>query len=216
MPIICPTITAFGTQSYREQIERIKPFSERIHIDLMDGEFAPTISPGLSEVWWPPLLIADIHLMYERPMEQIDELVRLRPNLVVIHQETVGNHVEFADQLRQAGIKAGLAVLHDTPIEQIFETMQSFDHILIFSGDLGHHGGTSDTRLLDKVRAVRERQPTVEIGWDGGVNDLVAPILLEGGVDVLNVGGYIQRADNPENAYAKLKEIKITPSSTEG
>ncbi len=53
MAVICPTVTAYDPHEYREQMERVEPFAKRIHIDLMDGHFAPTKSPGLKHVWWP-------------------------------------------------------------------------------------------------------------------------------------------------------------------
>jgi ribulose-phosphate 3-epimerase len=206
--VICPTVTAFDTHEYRVQMERLEPFGERIHIDLMDGKFAPTISPGLDQIWWPDKLTADIHLMYQNPTAEIDQLLHLKPRLVIIHQEAAVNHREFADRLRQHGIKVGLAILASTTVEQIHERILSFDHVLVFSGDLGKHGGTADMTMLDKVSRIREYSPDVEIGWDGGVNDQNALALITAGVDVLNVGGFIQNSTDPAAAYAKLKAIK--------
>ncbi|MGI0133798.1 MAG: hypothetical protein ACREBW_02415, partial [Candidatus Micrarchaeaceae archaeon] len=81
------------------------------------------------------------------------------------------------------------------------------DHVLIFSGHLGHFGGSADTRLLAKVRELRSLKPSVEIGWDGGVNATNAAELAAGGVDVLNVGGFIQHAVNPVQAYSYLEDL---------
>jgi ribulose-phosphate 3-epimerase len=75
--------------------------------------------------------------------------------------------------------------------------------VLIFSGKLGHFGGHADLDLLDKVRQLKEIKPTLEIGWDGGVNDQNAAELAHGGIDVLNAGGYLHGKD-PAAAYAKL------------
>ena len=186
-------------------MERLLPFAQRVHIDLMDGEFAPTKSPGLDQVWWPHELTADIHLMYQRPMESVEQLIKLKPNLVVIHNEADVHHMDFAARLHQHDIEVGLAILHDTPIEHAYQIMHSFDHVLVFSGDLGKHGGVADLGLLDKVRKIRDHHPEVEIGWDGGINDQNAPALIEAGVAVLNVGGFIQNADDPARAYAKLQ-----------
>ena len=208
MSIVCPTVTAYDTHDYRVQMERLKPFTERVHIDLMDGKFAPTLSPGLEQVWWPDKLQADIHLMYQNPMPHIDQLILLKPNLVIIHEEANVVARDFAVQLRQYGIKVGLALLHDTPVDQIRETLLSFDHVLIFSGDLGKHGGTADLSILNKAAKIREYNPNVEIGWDGGITDKNAHDLLAGGVTVLNVGGFIQNATDPADAYAKLKAIR--------
>ena len=207
MAVICPTVTAYDPHEYREQMERLQLFAKRVHIDLMDGQLAPTVSPGLDKIWWPEALIADIHLMYQRPMNYLDQLVKLEPHLVVIHYEAEVDHAHFATHLREHGIKAGLAILQPTPAEAISDLMKSFDHVLIFSGDLGHHGGQADLGLLGKVRNVRKNYPEIEISWDGGINDQNAKQLVEAGVDILNVGGFIQKAEDPAQAYHLLEDL---------
>lgn len=207
MADICPTITAFDPHEYREQVERIAGFTKRLHIDLMDGEFAPTKSPPLEQVWWPHDITADIHLMYKRPMEHLDILLKLKPNMVIVHNEAEVHHMEFAAHLHEHDIKVGLAILQETPVEYAFQIMHSFDHVLIFSGHLGYHGGKADLSLLDRVKKVKQHHPEAEIGWDGGVSDENAKALLDGGVDVLNVGGFIQKAEDPEGNYEKLRKL---------
>jgi ribulose-phosphate 3-epimerase len=207
MPTICPPVTAYDMHDYRAQIERITPFAKRIHIDLMDGEFAPTKSPELARIWWPLDVETDIHLMYQRPMEALPQLLKLKPRMVIIHNEVDVHHMLFAAELHKAGILSGLAILHDTPIEYAFQIMHSFDQILIFSGHLGYHGGEADMGLLDKVHKVAQHHPDCEIAWDGGINEQNAGELIQGGVDVLNVGGYIQKSENPQKAYATLETV---------
>jgi ribulose-phosphate 3-epimerase len=204
--VICPTVTAYDEYEYNEQIKRLRPFAKRLHIDLMDGKLAPTVSPPLSHVWWPHEITADIHLMYQQPMDSLEELIRLKPNMVIVHNEAHVHHMHFAAELHKAGIKAGLAILRDTPVEWAYQIMHSFDQVLIFSGNLGYHGGAADLGLLDKVRKVREHHPEVEIAWDGGINDRNAAQLIAGGVQVLNVGGYISLSAEPERNYDKLDE----------
>lgn len=206
-PVICPTVTAFEPHGYREQMERAAKFADRIHIDLMDGEFAPTISPDLLQIWWPHNVIADIHLMYQRPMDHLQQLIKLKPNMVIIHNEVEVHHMHFAAELHKHDIKTGLALLKDTPIEWAEQIMHSFDQILIFSGDLGHHGGEADMQLLKKVKYVRSNHPEAEIAWDGGINDQNAQALIEAGVNVLNVGGFIQKSETPQEAYDKLVSV---------
>lgn len=207
MAVICPTVTEYDLHSYRARMEQLVPFAERVHIDLMDGKFAPTVSPPLESVWWPEEMIADIHLMYEDPMVQMGQLINLKPYLVIIHAEADVNHDEFAGKLHNAGIKAGLALLQRTSVEEAMGKLKAFDHVLIFSGDLGRHQGKADLGLLDKVREIRRRFPDIEISWDGGVNDRNARQLAEAGVDVLNVGGFIAGAEEPGQAYAKLETV---------
>jgi len=204
---VAPTITAYDTHEYRAQMESIAGFAERVHIDLMDGQFAPTHSPGLEHVWWPHSVQADIHLMYQLPATAMAKLVELKPHLVVIHAEARVDHSLFAAHLHKAGIKAGLALLANTPVEKVEKYLHSFDHVLIFSGKLGYHGGKADLMLLEKVKAVRYLHHEAEIGWDGGITSRNAPLLVELGVDVLNVGGFIMKDPEPEIAYAKIKEV---------
>jgi ribulose-phosphate 3-epimerase len=207
MADICPTITSYNAHTYRTQMERIEPFAKRVHIDLMDGDFAPTRSIEPDQVWWPPRLTADIHLMYKQPAEHLSTLIKLRPHLVIVHAEAETDHRKVADQLHQAGIRAGLALLQDTPVEHTETILKYFDHVLVFSGHLGYHGGEADLKLLDKVRKIQELHPHAEIGWDGGINDKNAKQLTEADVEILNVGGFIQKSPEPDVAYAKLREV---------
>lgn len=150
MATICPTVTAFDAHDYRAQMELVTKFAERVHIDLMDGIFAPTKSPSLDQIWWPEDVTADIHLMYQNPMNYLDKLVQLKPNLVIIHYETQDNLAHMATHLHENGIKTGLAILSETPAEKAFDLLPCFDHVLVFSGKLGYHGGEADLSNLEK------------------------------------------------------------------
>lgn len=207
MVVICPTVTEYDPHSYRQRMEQLAKFAKRVHVDLMDGVFAPTKSPDLEKIWWPAELEADLHLMYQKPMESVDQLVKLRPRLVVIHLEAEVDHKDFAAKLHAAGIKAGLAVLQHTSLESAADILLEYDHAMVFSGDLGKHQGTADLSLLAKVRNLRAQYPDIEISWDGGINDTNATQLIEAGVTVLNVGGFIAGAEDPQAAYAKLETV---------
>jgi len=203
---ICPTVTAFEPHEYREQMERAADFAERIHIDLMDGEFAPSQSPDLLQVWWPHNIYADIHLMYQRPMDHLQQLIKLKPHTVIVHNEADVHHMHFSAELHRHGILTGLAILKETPIEWAEQIMHSFDQVLIFSGNLGYHGGEADLGLLEKVKYVKKHHPEAEIAWDGGVNDQNAKVLKDAGVSVLNVGGFVQKSTDPKAAFNKIKK----------
>lgn len=204
MAVICPTITAYDPHEYREQIEQIEAFAKRIHIDLMDGVFTPKQSPSLDQIWWPEHITADIHLMYERPGAYVDQLIKLKPHLIVVHYEADLDHAQFAAQLHQHGIKAGLAILQDTSVEEAAPILENFDHVLVFSGNLGFHGGEFDSKQLEKVRAIRDAYPEIEISWDGGIKADNAKRLIEAGVQVLNTGGFIQKSADPAKAYDQM------------
>lgn len=209
MVVICPTVLADNSHVFREQIEKIAPFAERVQIDLTDGLFTPRQSVSLEQVWWPKHLQADIHLMYKNPAHYVEQLIKLNPSMVIIHAESDGNFFDIAKELKSNGIKVGVALLKPTPVDKIIEALSFIDHVLIFSGDLGHFGGMADLGLLEKVKKLKTIKPKIEIGWDGGVNLSNAKQLADGGVDVLNVGGFVQKSAQPQIAYAKLREAII-------
>jgi len=208
MPTICPTITAYSQEDYKKQIEKVVDFSYRLQIDLTDGQFAAVNTVKPENAWWPAGAKADIHLMYKNPIAAIKKLIRHQPNLIIIHAEAEGDFREVVNLCRHHKTRLGLALLPPTEVEAIKSALSSIDHLMIFSGNLGHQGGSSaDLSLLDKVAAAKQLNPKLEIGWDGGVNDQNIAELVYGGVDVINVGGYIQAATNPEKAYETLQRI---------
>jgi len=200
---ICPTILASDPHEFRAQTERVAGFARRLHIDLTDGEFAPSSTISLDRVWWPGGVAADLHVMYQQPFEHLEALIGLGPQLVIVHAEAEGDFIHFANAMHRHGIEAGVALLPETPVEKIQPSLALTDHVLIFSGNLGAVYLT----LHDKVKALKSLKPSLEIGWDGGVNDQNAQALTRGGVDVLNVGGFIQQAEDPAAAYARLEAV---------
>lgn len=203
MPAICPTVLASTTDEYSEQIKRVG-FAPRIQLDFMDGVFAPTKSIDLSEAFWPNEIKADLHLMYQTPADYIDVILEKKPNLVIIHAEADVDHLDFATKLHNAGIKTGLCVLPETTIEMVKDYLPSYDHLLIFGGKLGYFGGNADLGQVSKIEEAKLINPDLEFGWDGGANDQNAKQLVDSGIDVINVGGFIQKAESPEAAYQKL------------
>lgn len=203
---ICPTITADTPVLYREQIKRVSEFASRIHIDLADGVLAPQKLVDVDTVWWPGGMRADLHVMYQQPFEHIEAFRALAPQLVIVHAEAEGDFVGFADYMHRHGIEAGVALLQDTDVTTITPALGVIDHVLIFSGQLGFFGGQVDLKLLEKVRLLKRLKPTLEIGWDGGVNATNARALKDGGVDVLNVGGFIHKNMHPAVVYEKLRQ----------
>lgn len=210
MAQVVPTITAENPHVYREQIERVQNFAKRIHIDLMDGRFTPNKSIEVKQAWLPQDITSDIHLMFENPQEALEDLLKLKPHLVVIPAEATINFAEFADALHGSGIKCGLALLKDTSVETIKDKLAVVDSVTIFSGNLGYQGGSvADLDLLEKVAKSKALNPDIEVGWDGGINETNVRALSAAGVEVLNTGGYIQYASDPEEAYKLLESLVV-------
>lgn len=203
---ICPTIDVEDTEAFQAQMERAAQFAHRVHIDLGDGKFTPNKLVSIEDIWWPGGVRADLHVMYEKPFKYLHPLIALGPQLIIIHAEAEGDFAAFAETAHHHGIEIGLALLQKTSVDSIKPALEYTDHVLIFSGNLGYQGGsTADLGLLQKIKEVKAVKPSIEIGWDGGINDKNIRQLIEGGVEVANVGGYIQHSNNPARAYETLQ-----------
>lgn len=203
---VVPSITASHADAYAEQIAHVADFASRLHIDIADGRFTPNKLIDTSQIWWPGGIRADVHVMYRRPIEVIDTLIALQPQLVIVPAEADGDFALFAKRLHYHGIEAGVALLPETPVSAILPALELIDHITIFSGDLGHFGGTIDLSLLSKAHEIRKLSHRVEIGWDGGVNDTNIRQLADAGVEVMVSGGFLQKAPRARDAYDTLKK----------
>lgn len=208
MSVIAPSITVETEEQYKAAVERIQPFAKRVHIDVSDGQFAPVFMVPPEKLWWPKEWVVDIHAMVSQPAEYVDQLIALKPNLITFHAETGVNLDPIFEKIKGAGIKAGVALLKTTVPSTVANIIKAADHVLIFSGDLGHYGGTASLMQLEKIRFIKNINPNVEIGWDGGVSIDNAFTLAQGGVNVLNTGGAVNNAADPASVYdTMVKEI---------
>jgi len=208
MAEIAPTILTETLDEYKASVDRLTPFAQRVHIDISDGEFTPNFLLGEAQLYWPKEWRVDIHAMVMRPSEHLAQLIALKPNLIVFHAEVQEDRAALINQIKAAGIKAGIALLKTTVPSTIADVIKLADHVMIFSGDLGKNGGTASLMQLEKVRLIKAINPAVEIGWDGGVNIENAYTLAQGNVNVLNTGSAIATAEDPAEVYAALtKEI---------
>ncbi len=208
MSVIVPTLMVETIDQLRESTEKLQTFARRVHIDISDGEFAPTFLLNEQQLFWPEGWDVDVHAMVARPSEHIAQLIKLKPTMVIFHAEVQEDLLPSLSALKQAGIKAGIALLRTTVPTTIQPLIQAADHVMIFSGELGKFGGTASMMQLEKVRLIKRLKPEVEIGWDGGIKIENAYTLTQGGVEVLNVGGEISNSQNPAETYNQLvKEI---------
>lgn len=203
MGTICPTVTAYSTEEYNEQLSTVSKFARRIHIDTGDGIFTKKMV-GIEDMEFPTDLTVDVHVMHKNPSLVTSHLIALRPHLIVLHAEASGIGPEL-EKIQAAGLKTGIALLQGTTVKSVAGLIQTCDHVLIFSGSLGSFGGTVDYSLLQKIDEIRVINPRAEIGWDGGINVDNVHQLFQGGVDVLNVGGAIHKANHPENVFRDLE-----------
>lgn len=204
MTVVVPAILADSADAYKAQVERLDGIVQRVHIDITDGEFAPTFTVSAAQVWWPKEWSVDIHAMVARPSEHLETLIGLKPQMLIFHAETAEDIVPILKRIKKVGIKAGLALLRTTVPSTVAAAIKEADHVMIFTGNLGQYGGEASLMQIEKVRLVRQIKPAVEIGWDGGANVDNAYSLAQGGVDVIDVGGAIASATDPKEMYERL------------
>lgn len=204
MSIIAPCITVETEAQYKALVDKYQKFAQRVQVDISDGKFAPVFLLPPDKIWWPKDWLVDIHAMVEKPDEYIDNLINLKPHLIIIHAESEINLLSIIEKIKKFGIKAGVALLRQTVPEDVADVIRAADHVLVFSGDLGHYGGNASLIQLEKVRLIKQINPNVEIGWDGGASVDNAFTLSQGGVNVLNVGGALANVDDPEAVYNNL------------
>lgn len=208
MSVVCPTVTCQSDDlhEYRRQMEKVE-FADRIQVDLMDGIFTPTKSPDIDDIWFLEDKTIDLHLMYQNPADVLNQVLDLHPSLLIVHAEADVDVATLSGALKQADIKLGIALLQQTKVSDLLDYIGYVDHVLIFSGDLGRFGGSADLSLLSKISQIKQLKPGIEIGWDGGINESNIKALSDGGVDVMNVGGYIQNSEDPIANYKKLTNL---------
>ena len=201
---IVPTILTDNKQDYRAQAERINVFTRRVQIDVTDGVFAPTQTLDITNVWWPRNWEADLHLMAAYPSQHLDTILKLSPSLCILHAEASEDLLPSFQQLKEAGIKVGVALLPSTFPGDVQHYIQAADHVLIFAGQLGVQGSPADLMQMEKIPLVRNMKPEIEIGWDGGANMTNVRALAHADLDVINVGSAISQAPDPAQAFQEL------------
>ena len=202
---VVPTLMTDNKQVYRNLAEIFNTFTRRVQIDVTDNEFTPNRTLDITNVWWPNDWQADLHFMATHPSLYMDTILKLRPSLCILHAEADEDLMPSFAKLKAANIKTGLALLPQTYPGKVKQYLETIDHVLIFAGSLGQQGVGSDLMQMEKIPLIREIRPTVEIGWDGGANMSNIRALAHSGLDVINVGAAISKADDPAAAFRMLK-----------
>lgn len=204
MPVIVPTITTDNLETFNANLQAFSQFSKRIHVDVSDGTLAPTNLVPLSSINNIEGITMDIHVMSARPSEHLNDILRIKPSLCIVHSEVDDDLQALFGALKNAGIKVGVVLLRNTYPKRVQERIAMADHVMIFAGQLGSQGGTIDLLQMEKVPLIRAIKTDLEIGWDGGVNLSNVRAVAHSGVDVINVGSAISQASDKAAMYQSL------------
>ncbi len=205
--IIAPTLLTADANEFTNLIGLFPTFAKRMQIDVVDGSFVPTTTiPESAITALPTTIPVDFHMMVARPSEHLPHILRLKPSLCIFHAEATEDLLPIFAQLKQAGIKAGVALLQRTYPGSVEQYIKAADHVLIFAGALGKNGGAADLLQVEKVKLVRAINPNVEIGWDGGVNMDNVRTLAHSDINILNAGSAMRTEDPKATWEAMMKE----------
>ncbi|MBR5621552.1 hypothetical protein IKW75_03695 [Candidatus Saccharibacteria bacterium] len=204
MAQIVPAILTNDPNEYKKQIEIFQPFAKRIQVDISDGSFAPGVTIPVANVWWPQGMAVDLHMMVVRPSEHLQLILQMKPSLCIFHAETGEDLVLVFEQLRAAGIKAGVALMKPSYPEDFRRYIEAADHVLVFAGDIGRQGSQADMLQTEKIPLIKAINSNCEIGWDGGGNLRTARAIVRAGADVVNVGSALTTATDPGAVFEEL------------
>lgn len=203
---IVPAILVNTREEYIKQMKTALTFAKRVQIDISDGIFTEKATVKLEELPNPGGIEIDLHMMVQKPSEYLEIIKNFNPTMCIFHAEARENLLPAFEKLREAGIKPGLALYKTTFPGDVKEYIAASDHVLIFAGELGEQGSEADMIQVEKEALIREINGTIEIGWDGGARLENVRALAHAGIDVINVGSAIFRAEDPAGAYKLLSE----------
>ena len=215
MTQVSPSLLASDFTRLGEAVGTInRSHASMIHVDVMDGMFVPNISIGfpvisaISRVAEKPL---DVHMMVTDPGRYINEVRDSGGWLMCVHYEACTHLHRDISAIHDAGMKAGVALNHATPVELLEDIIDDVDLVLLMSVNPGFGGQKFIPNTISKVKRLRQmiarRNSGAMIEIDGGVDLTTAPALIAAGADVLVAGSFVFKAPDPIGAINALSEL---------
>lgn len=210
--LISPSLLSADFGHLSADLEMInRSQAQYLHLDVMDGVFVPNISFGFPVIKAVQSLCdkpLDVHLMIVEPQHYISQVRDCGAEIMTVHYEACNHLHRVVQQIKDAGMKAGVAINPATPVMLLRDIVADVDLVLLMSVNPGFGGQKFIEGTLRKIADLCElngqcgASPLIEV--DGGVNDVTGARLAQAGAQMLVAGSYVFKHPNPEEAIAKL------------
>lgn len=213
--LVAPSILSADFNNLGNEIQVInKSEADYIHFDVMDGVFVPNISFGIpviehvKKIAEKPL---DVHLMIINPKKFIVPFVQAGASILTVHYEACTHLHRIVQLIKEQGIKASVCLNPHTPVAVLEDIIKELDMVLLMSVNPGFGGQEFIENTYKKVAQLRnlvdKYNPDCLIEVDGGVNYETGKKLFDEGANVLAVGSFVFKSENPAETIHNLKLI---------
>lgn len=195
-----------------KDVQLVNKYADLFHLDIMDGTFVPNISYGfpvveaISKIAEKPL---DVHLMIINPENYIERFAKVGTAMLSFHLNATDKPAEALQQIRENGMKAGLVINPDLPVESLFPYLHLCDYVLLMSVFAGFGGQKFIEDTYERIRTLKaeiERQGLdIKIEVDGGVSPDNAQALIAAGAEILVAGSAVFKAEDPSEVIASMR-----------
>ena len=194
--ILAPYLLSADFCSFADAIKKIETNNGKaIHIDVMDGQFVPEITygqPVIRSIRKLTDLPFDVHLMVEKPENQIESFAKCGADWITFHLEAAVHSHRIIQHIHELGKKAGISIVPSTPISALEELLEYVDLILIMTVNPGFGGQTiipSCVKKVEELKRIREEKGyKYKISVDGGVNEKTLKTVVDAGADIIVSG----------------------------
>lgn len=195
-----------------KDVKLVNEYADIFHLDIMDGTFVPNISYGfpvveaISSIAVKPL---DVHLMIVNPEKYVERFAKVGASMISFHLNATEDPAAVLRDIRSLGVKAGLVINPDIPVESLYPYLKDADFILLMSVFAGFGGQKFIEDTYMRIRTLREeiaRQGLdLPIEVDGGVGPSNAKALIEAGAEILVAGSAVFKAEDPGAVIAAMR-----------
>ena len=212
---IAPSLMCADLLNVQDHLAQLRQagVADLLHLDVMDGHFAPNLTLGLTLIEQLRLktdLPLDVHLMVDNPDFFVRELLRIGVQRVAVHVEATRHLDRLLAQLRDAGVQAGVALNPATPLAALDYVLDPLDFVLVMTVNPGFAGQKLCAGALQKIADCRRwlagRPVAIEV--DGNVSFANIPLMVAAGADELVVGtsSVYSRAGSLEENIRRVRE----------